>query len=179
MWSTLVAVLGTLAGVALASATQVWADRRVRAEQERQRIVDAVDNLLAAVITYRELFWLLVADLRDGVPEGREARAARYRARSEITRARDRLVLLVNDHALHTAAQEATRSAIELSDIILGPVVDGRFAELVEEALAVGRERTRISHTRLRAVATTHIHPAQGLPTLWARLLPAARVHRR
>lgn len=77
MWSTIIAVLGTLAGAALASLTQHWTDHRARAEQHRQDVAAAVRQLLAAVLAYRELYWLMIAAVRAGEPETSETRAAR------------------------------------------------------------------------------------------------------
>ncbi|MFD3907851.1 hypothetical protein ACFXOL_10920 [Streptomyces californicus] len=159
MWDSLIAVVGTLAGVALASTTQFLTDRRSRAAERHQRVVDTTDQLLGAILQYRELFWLMVADLREGRPEAREDRAARFRARSEITRARDRLALITADPALHAAAKEAAWSAIDLSDIPTGPPdADGRFGADAEAALDAGRERSREAHTSLRRAVTSHIH---------------------
>ncbi|MEV5348914.1 hypothetical protein [Streptomyces achromogenes] len=158
MWDSLVAVLGTLAGVALASGTQVRVDQRARDAQQRQRVAEAVDQLLGALLRYREHYWLLVADIRDGAEETRDARAARYRARSEITQARDRLAVATADPVLTAAAEAAAWSAIDLSDIALGPVTDGRFSEAVEAQLAAGRERSRDAHTVLREAVTAYIH---------------------
>ena len=158
MWSTLIAVIGTLAGVALASAAQMWTERRSRRDEQRHRIADAVEQLLAAVLAYRERYWLLVADLRDGTTETREERAARYQARTAVTLARDRLALATSDEALIAAAEEAAWSAIELSDIPLGTASSHRFADDVEAALSAGRERSRDAHTALRRASIAHIN---------------------
>ncbi|MFE0132414.1 hypothetical protein ACFWY6_12705 [Streptomyces sp. NPDC059037] len=150
MWSTLIAVLGTLAGTALASLTVHWTDRRARAAEHRQRVSDAASDLLAAALAFRELYWIQIADLRDGEPLTREGRADAMRARSAVTKAFDRLALATTDPALTDAAVEAAWSAIDLSDIPLGPVREQRFSEDVEAALAAGRERSRDAHTALR-----------------------------
>ncbi|CAM5528617.1 MULTISPECIES: hypothetical protein [Streptomyces] len=109
------------------------------------------------MITYREQYWLSIADLREGRSQSREDRVALYRARSEVTRAIDRLALATADPALRTPASAAVWSAIELADIPLGPVTDGRFADEVEAALAERRERSRNAHTVLRNAATVYI----------------------
>ncbi|MEU1018005.1 MULTISPECIES: hypothetical protein [unclassified Streptomyces] len=150
MWSTLIAVLGTLAGAALASLTAHWTDRRARAAEHRQQVLDATAQLLAASLAYREQYWLQIADLRDGELPGREGRAELYRARSAVTHAFDRLALTTTDPELTSIAVEAAWSAIDLADIRLGEVRDGCFAEEVEAALAAGRERSRDAHTALR-----------------------------
>jgi hypothetical protein len=153
MWSTVIAVFGTLAGAALAGLTAHWTDRRARAAEHDQRVRDTAAQLLAASLAYRELFWLQLADLRNGEPPSREGRAAVYRARSEVTQAFDRLVLTASDPHLVDAALEAAWSAIDLSDIVLGEVHDQRFGEEVEAALAAGRTRSRDAHTALRDAA--------------------------
>ncbi|MFD9863466.1 hypothetical protein [Streptomyces alboflavus] len=156
--------MGTLAGVALASVTQVFAEHRARKEQRRQQVAEAVEQLLSAVVTYRELHWLLIADVREGEQDDRESRAARFRARSEITRARDRLSLITDESSLLVAAEAASWSAIELSYVDVGQATDGHFAPAVEAALEAGRERTLETHNALRAAATAHIHrrPVNG-----------------
>ncbi|MFH8991603.1 hypothetical protein [Streptomyces sp. NPDC017940] len=144
--------------MALASATQILTDRRARREQQRQQIAEAVQQLLSAVMTYREAHWLLIADIRDGEQDTRETRATRFRARSEITNAFDRLSLVTADPQLVEAASAALWAAVELSHIDVGQATEGRFAEHVETALTVGRERTRDTHTALRKAATAHVH---------------------
>ncbi|KUF18778.1 hypothetical protein [Streptomyces silvensis] len=158
MWGTVIAVLGTLAGVALASAAQVRSERRTRREQQRDALSSAVEQVLGALETYRELHWLLIADTRAGDEDTREARATRYRARTEVTRARDRLALLTDDPALTAAADAAVEEAIRLSYISVGRAVDGRFADHVEADLAAGRRSTKEAHNVLRRAATDHVH---------------------
>lgn len=158
MWSTLIAVLGTLAGVALASGTQVLTDRRTRAEQHRQRVADGAGDVLDAVLDFREQYWLWVGDCRDGESDTRAARVTRYRARTAVTKARDRLARATADPALTTAAEAAAWAAIELSDIELGDAQNRRFTPDVEAALTAGRARTRTTHTALLNAAVAHIH---------------------
>ncbi|GAA2110885.1 hypothetical protein [Streptomyces synnematoformans] len=166
MWSTLFAVLGTLAGVALASGTQILTDRRTRAAEQRQRVADAGGAVLDAVLDFREQYWLWVSDCRRGEADTKAARVTRYRTRTEVTKARNRLARATADPALTAAAEEAAWSAIELSDIELGDadVQTRRFSDDVEAALAAGRERTRVAHTALLNALTAHIHRTN--PTL-------------
>ncbi|WKK27827.1 hypothetical protein QZH56_36870 (plasmid) [Streptomyces olivoreticuli] len=149
MWGNVVAVVGTLAGVLLASMTQRWTDRRARSVQHRQTVADRVGDLLGAVLEYRELFWLQVDTLRDGEGDPVD-RATLYRARSAVTRARDRLALTTADPALVAASEAAAWSALELSDIVVGTPQDGRFDRAAEIALSAGRDRSRDAHTALR-----------------------------
>ncbi|QEV16281.1 hypothetical protein [Streptomyces alboniger] len=150
MWSTLIAVLGTLGGAALAGLSAHWTDRRARAAEHRQRVQEATAQLLAAALAFRELYWLQIADLRDGEFRTRERRAEMYRARSAVTQAFDRLALTTTDPHLVDIAVETAWSAIDLSDIPLGEVHDQHFSDEVEAALAAGRERSRDAHTALR-----------------------------
>ncbi|MGK5533418.1 hypothetical protein [Streptomyces sp. URMC 129] len=161
MWTTVIAVLGTLAGGALASLSQ-WTDRRAeRQRAHRQLVADRVAELLDAVLVYRERHWLLIAALRDGQTETASDRAARYAARSEVTRARGRLILATQDPALRAAAEEAAWSAIELSGIETGPATERRFSEAAEAALAAGRERSRDAHTALLDLGAAYAHNAR------------------
>ncbi|MGP3987346.1 hypothetical protein [Streptomyces sp. 3N207] len=171
MWSSVIAVLGTLAGAALGVVSQHWLDRRTREEQQLLHVTDLVAHLLDAVLAYRELFWLRIAGLREGEPETGEERAALYRARSEITKARDRLALATSDSYLLSGAHRASLSALELSDIELGPVGHGgKFSEAVEHALATGREQTRIAHTELREAGAWYVlRRRSAWRPLWSR----------
>ncbi|MFE2041654.1 hypothetical protein ACFXAZ_12120 [Streptomyces sp. NPDC059477] len=165
MWPTIVAVLGTLAGGALAGFLQHWAARRAHEEQHRQQVAEAVRALLAAVLTYRELFWLQIAGIREGETETPEARAARFRARSEVTLARDHLELITNDPRLINAARKASWSAIDLSAIELGPVDGGgRFTPEVEAALEAARSASRDAHDDLRNAGSAHVHGTAPRP---------------
>ncbi|MFJ4687073.1 hypothetical protein [Streptomyces sp. NPDC088789] len=164
MWPTIIAVLGTLAGAALATVGQQWADRRARAEAHRLQVADAVRALLAAVLHYREHFWLQIEGIRDGESETSQERAARFRARSEVTIARDHLVLLTNHPALIAAARDASWSAIALSDVTLGPVTDQRFADAVEAHLETAREESRVAHTTLRDAGVAYVHGSAAAP---------------
>ncbi|TDC22471.1 hypothetical protein E1265_15670 [Streptomyces sp. 8K308] len=109
------------------------------------------------------------ADIRDGRTESREDRAARYRARSEVTDARDAPALVTTDLQLIERAEAAAWAAIDLSDVELGAVEDGRFAPDVEAALTAAREQTRATHNAL--VRALWRHPS---PTVW----PPPATHR-
>lgn len=159
MWPSIVAVLGTLAGAALAGYTQRATDQRARDTAHRQEVTHAVADLLEAVVRHREMHWLAVAARRAGDTETNEERSARASTRSAATVARDRLGLLVlTDPALLGAAETAWRTAVELPDITLGPVVDGRFPPDVETALETAREHCRSAHTALRIAGAAYIN---------------------
>ncbi|MEU9273275.1 hypothetical protein AB0E04_49190 [Streptomyces sp. NPDC048251] len=159
MWPSIVAVLGTLAGVALAGYAQRATDKRARDAAHRQEVTRAVADLLEAVVRHREVHWLAVAARRAGDAETTEERSARASTRSAATVARDRLGLLVlTDPALLGAAETAWRTAVDLPDIALGPVADRRFQPDVETALEAARERSRGAHTALRIAGAAYIN---------------------
>lgn len=159
MWSTIVAVLGTLAGAALAGYAQRSGDRRAREHAHRQEVARAVAELLEAVVRHREVHWLAVESRRTGAAETGEERTARATTRSAATIARDRVgLLVVSDPALLGAAETAWRTAVELPDIVLGPATDGRFAPEVETALEAARDRCRNAHTALRIAGAVYVH---------------------
>ncbi|MFF9525992.1 hypothetical protein ACF1DV_29010 [Streptomyces achromogenes] len=93
MWSSVVAVLGTLAGAALAGYVQRSGDRRARDHAHRQEVARAVAELLEAIVRHREVHWLAVESRRAGAGETEEERTARATTRSAATVARDRLGL--------------------------------------------------------------------------------------
>jgi hypothetical protein len=157
VWSTLIAVLGTLAGGALAALAQRATDRAARTERHRQDVTAALLALLEAVLRYRENYWFMVARLRAGEQETAEQITQTYRLRTEITVARDRLALTAPGTTLATLGEEAAWATIELNDIPLSSVRDGAFAPATEAALTAGRERTRTTHTALRHAGSTYL----------------------
>ncbi|MEU6481452.1 hypothetical protein ABZ858_32185 [Streptomyces sp. NPDC047017] len=157
MWSTLIAVIGTLAGAALAILAQRATDHAARAERHRQEITASLVALLEAILRYRENYWLTVAHLRDSDQESTDQRAIRYRLRTEITVARDRLALTARGTRLVELGEKAAWAAIELNDIPLGPVTDRAFSPDTEAALAAGREHSRDAHTALRRAGSDYL----------------------
>ncbi|MET9387894.1 hypothetical protein ABZY09_44630 [Streptomyces sp. NPDC002928] len=159
MWSTIVAVLGTLAGVAVAGYAQRSSDRQAREHTHRQEVARAVAELLEAVVRHREVHWLFVESRRAGDAETAEERVARATTRSAATVARDRVGLLVDSEpALLGAIETAWRTAMDLPNIVLGPATDGRFSPEVEAALEAARERCRGAHTALRIAGSAYVH---------------------
>lgn len=157
MLATLIAVLGTLAGGALATFTQRATDRAARSERHQQQVTFALTALLEAVLRYRESYWLMVARVRTGEPETTDQLADRFRLRTEITVARDRLALTAPGTTLVDLGERAAWAAIELSDIPLGPVHDGTFSPATEVALTAGREASRNAHTALRRAGSAYL----------------------
>lgn len=84
MLTTIVAVLGTLAGVAITSAFQARAARATREETRRTEAVAAVEALLAALADHRRAMWVR-EDLRLRGEDWAQARAESHTTRSAIT----------------------------------------------------------------------------------------------
>ncbi|MFD5555683.1 hypothetical protein ACFWIA_17810 [Streptomyces sp. NPDC127068] len=158
MLTAIIAVLGTLAGGALATYTQHVTDRAARSERRQQQVTDALLALLDAILRYREAHWLLVDALRAGQPETADHVAERFRLRTEITVARDRLALIAHGTPLVDLGETAAWAAIELSDIPLDTAHGERFSPDTEAALTAGRERSRDAHTALRQAGSTYLH---------------------
>lgn len=147
--TTLIAVLGTLAGAVVAGLMQhlttAHTARNATAERRRQALADAVPALLAAIVRHREHQWLKVAARRDGLPDSAEARQARYAARSAVTSAMDTLHMATRNRELLTAAQEAVDAAMALGDAS------------ADELDAAGL-RARQAHTALRDAGARHLY---------------------
>ena len=152
MITTLVAVLGTLAGAVVAGLMQhLTAARNARtaaAERRRQALADAVPALLAAIVTHRGHQWLKVAARRDGQPDTTEARQARYAARSAVTSAMDALHMATANRELLAAAQAAVDAAMAIGDV----------PESERDAAGL---RARQAHTALREAGAKALYGIQ------------------
>jgi hypothetical protein len=141
MITTLIAVLGTLAGALVAGFMQhLTASRTTRAaqiERRRQALADAVPALLSALVRHREQQYLKIKARREALADTVEARQARYAARSAVTSAMDTLHMATIDARLLAVAQEAVDAAMALGDV--------PAAELDAAGL-----RARQAHTALR-----------------------------
>ncbi|MFH8295058.1 protein kilB [Streptomyces sp. NPDC018059] len=149
MAATLIAVLGTLAGTALAGLTQhltaTRTARRATAEQRRQALAAAVPALLGALVRHREQQYLKLVARRNGQDDSGEARQARYAARSAVTSAMDTLHMTTQNPDLLDAAQEAVDAAMALGDA-------------AEADLDAAGLRARKAHTALRLTGARHIY---------------------
>lgn len=137
MGTTIVAVVGALAGAFGTTALQYVTTTRA---QRRQALADAVKALLAAVVRHREHQWLKIAARRDGLRDAEGARERRYAARSSVTSAMDALHMATRDGGLLATAQEAVDAAMALGDAS-------------ESTLDAAGLRARKAHTALREVA--------------------------
>ncbi|MFJ4813834.1 protein kilB [Streptomyces longwoodensis] len=114
MWTTLIAVIGTLAGTGLAGLMQHRSARTARTDSRRDAAVQAVATLTAALADHRRAMWVR-EDLRlTGAPAEAyaEARAESHATRSAITAPLTTVLVLAP--ALAPAANAAARAAYDL-----------------------------------------------------------------
>ncbi|MFH8404474.1 pRL2-23 [Streptomyces sp. NPDC018019] len=129
MLTSVIAVLGTLAGAAVSGLLQHRAARTVRAdaraEQQRRDQMNAVTALAVALSDHRRAMWeVRDADLTGQSPQRiQELRDESHRTRSAITDPAVRLRLLITDETVRAAATAATtatyvmREAADLDEL--------------------------------------------------------------
>ncbi|CDR08545.1 hypothetical protein [Streptomyces iranensis] len=149
MITTLIAVLGTLAGAVVAGFMQhLTATRTARsaaAERRRQALAEAIPALLAGLARHREQQYLKIVARREGQPDTAEARQTRYAARTAVTSAMDSLFMATQDRALLAVAQEAVDAAMALGDV-------------PEAELDAAGLQARKAHTALRESAASFVY---------------------
>ncbi|MEW1616580.1 MULTISPECIES: protein kilB [unclassified Streptomyces] len=123
MWQTLIAVLGTLAGVGITSAYQARAARTARQEARRTEGLAAVEALVAALADHRRAMWLR-EDLRLRGEDWSAARTESHGTRSAITGPLLRVQLLLP--AAAGAAQTAAAAVYALRNADGHPVLNQR-----------------------------------------------------
>ncbi|MER5371444.1 protein kilB [Streptomyces sp. NPDC002722] len=111
MWQTLIAVLGTLAGVGITSGYQARAARTALQEARRTEGLTAVTTLVEALADHRRAMWVR-EDLRLRGEDWADARTESHATRSAITGPLLQVQLLMPTVA--PAAQEAARAAYAL-----------------------------------------------------------------
>ncbi|MFJ2884303.1 protein kilB [Streptomyces sp. NPDC087272] len=111
MWQTLIAVLGTLAGVGITNGYQHRAARAARADSRRTEGLTALTTLVEALADHRRAMWVR-EDLRLRGEDWTAARTESHRTRSAITGPLLKVQLLMP--TLATAAQTATAAAYAL-----------------------------------------------------------------
>ncbi|MFI9194164.1 protein kilB [Streptomyces californicus] len=111
MLTTLIAVLGTLAGVAITSAYQAHTIRTTRKEARRAEAQTAIETLMAALADHRRAMWVR-EDLRLRGKDWTQARAESHVTRSAITAPLTRVQILLP--AAATAAQNAAQAVYDL-----------------------------------------------------------------
>lgn len=142
MIATIIAVLGTLAGTALANALQARSTRTALANNEaasrRQDAVNALADLTAAVAAHRSAMWHRET-LRLTGADWTQARTTSHSTRTAISAPAVRIAVLAPQ--LRTAADAAVHATYALRD-----------AETTE-ALAASREASLAADERLLAEA--------------------------
>lgn len=103
MLTTLIAVLGTLAGVAITNGYQARAARTARQETRRVEGLAAVEILAAALADHRRAMWVR-EDLRLRGEDWSAARAESHTTRSAITAPLTRVQILLPAAAGHAGA---------------------------------------------------------------------------
>lgn len=128
MWQTLIAVLGTLAAVAITSGYQARAARTARQETRRTEGLAAVEALVAALADHRRAMWVR-EDLRLRGEDWTTARAESHVTRSAITGPLLRVQLLL------PAAAEAAQTAANATYALRGQISTDNLAVARTEAL--------------------------------------------
>jgi hypothetical protein len=141
VWTTLVAVLGTLAGGGLTAAVQGRLARANRREARRADALAAVTQLAAALADHRRAMWVVEDSRLSGAPEQTvdEAQTKRHDTRAAIEIPLHTVAILVP--ALAQSAEEATRATFAM-----------RNAE-DHDALTTLRQEAKDTHSRFVAAA--------------------------
>ncbi|WP_282790888.1 hypothetical protein [Streptomyces sp. CC224B] len=116
MASAIVAAAAALAGVLVTQVTGLLQGRRERAEWWRERLLDALSDLLAAGVDHRRHQYLKIAARREGLPDTRETREARYEARSSVTRAMAAVQIATRDREVLDLAHRLVDASFALGD---------------------------------------------------------------
>jgi len=140
MWQTLIAVLGTLAGVGITSGYQARAARTARQEARRTEGLAAVTALVGALADHRRAMWVR-EDLRLRGEDWAAARTESHATRSAITAPLLRVQLLLP--AVAPAAQAAAQAVYALRNADGHPILIQRRTDALtasdELVAAVGR----------------------------------------
>ncbi|WP_030883755.1 hypothetical protein [Streptomyces sp. NRRL S-1868] len=122
MWTSLIAVVGTLAGAIVSGLLQhrvARTDRAdARADQLRQHRMDAVTALAVALSDHRRAMWQLRDAQLTDQPDQRveELLEESHHTRSAVTDPAVRLRLLIADPAVRAAADEAVQATYQMRD---------------------------------------------------------------
>jgi len=151
MLTTLLAVLGTLAGALTAGWMQHLTTTRTteaaRAERRRQALVDAFPALLGALVDHRRHQYLKHVARREGRPDTADARAARYEARSGVTKAMAAVQMATRDADLLHTARAAVAATFALGE-----------ASHDQDALSEAGDLARAAHDALQDAAAAYVY---------------------
>ncbi|WP_405728909.1 pRL2-23 [Streptomyces sp. NBC_01537] len=149
MLTTLIAVLGTLAGAFAAGwmrhLTTTRTTEAVRAERRRQALVEAFPALLGALVDHRRHQYLKHVARREGQGDTAAARAARYEARSGVTKAMAAVQMATRDADLLHLAREAVNATFALG-------------EASEDTLSEAGDLARRTHNALQDAAAAYVY---------------------
>lgn len=145
--AAIIAVLGTLLGALTAGAMQHLTTVSARRDRDLQVLAAAVAGLLAAATDHRRHQYLKHVLRRMGESESLEFRAARYEARSGMTKAQTALMLATDDAELLRLAARLADASNEVGE----PDHDDQVA--VDEA----GDRARTAHADFQAAAARRL----------------------
>ncbi|ARQ69462.1 hypothetical protein [Streptomyces marincola] len=124
VWTSVVAVAGTLLGALTTGLLQRWAAHRAEQVARQQRLRDAAADLANALTDYRErLYWQThLATLPDTAREKKEeAKRDSWAARSRVNHAMNRLRLATTDDRLLALATEARNATFAVQTDSVAP----------------------------------------------------------
>ncbi|MFD5142294.1 hypothetical protein [Streptomyces sp. NPDC058401] len=120
MATAIIAVLGTLLGAFAAGLMQHRITLSARRDRDRRALAAAVAGLLSAATDHRRHHYLKQASRRAGgeapPPEAAETRAARWEAKSAMTKALTAVTLETDDPELLRRARELVEASREVGD---------------------------------------------------------------
>ncbi|WP_327335113.1 protein kilB [Streptomyces anulatus] len=142
MLTTLIAVLGTLAGVAITSGYQARAARMARQETRRTEGIAAVEILAAALADHRLAMWVR-EDLRLRGEDWSAARTESHTTRSAVT------APLIRVQILLPAAADLARNAAQAAYALRNAADAAALAEARENAIRKADEFVTAAGTAL------------------------------
>ncbi|NEC20483.1 protein kilB [Streptomyces parvus] len=131
MLTTLIAVLGTLAGTAIAHLSQRAHRRAADARTQRAEAVTAIADLATALADHRRTMWLR-EDLRLAGRDWAAARAESHTTRSAITAPLLRVQILLP--AVADPARQAAQAVYNLRDAADGPTLTAARDNAIRKA---------------------------------------------
>ncbi|GAA2105566.1 hypothetical protein GCM10009801_81750 [Streptomyces albiaxialis] len=144
MWTTIVAVLGTILGGAVTGALAHFSARSARwdelDERRRSEAIDAVTALARAASDHRRAMWMVREAQITGVDAERVRvlRDESHRTRSEITEPSVRVQLLIESDAVRAVAHEAVHATYAMREAeTLEALEDARAVALATHDLMV------------------------------------------
>ncbi|MFC7937847.1 hypothetical protein ACFU2J_16660 [Streptomyces sp. NPDC057387] len=152
MATAIIAVLGTLLGALTAGAMQHLTVVAARRDRDRQALADAAAGLLGAATDHRRHQYLKHVMRRKGEEETPEIRAARYEARSGMTKALTQLTLTTDDAALLRLAVSLVDASTEVGE----PDYDDRVG------VDASGDRARKAHTAFETAVARYLRRSRN-----------------